>query len=308
MDALPRFTASLGDSLLGHASVEKDLQTQVETQDPNVKTFVSSDGSVIPLRKKKRADQQDCESRIDTSWCTDESYGININALLDKIENKVDDVEIAKKRMNADGGNCQRDKKRADKLWTEKWRPQKFLDLAGNERLNRRVLFWLRQWSPLVFDEELPELTTFKKYPHTNAGNVGAGAADRAADDEFVDPLKRPMKRILLIHGPPGIGKTSVAHVVAKQAGYSVMEINASDERAGDRVRHKVQNALFNHTFNAKPVCLIADEIDGSVENGFIKVLLDIIKSDSRATQDLITGHRGKDLYKSSSRSQGKKK
>lgn len=33
--------------------------------------------------------------------------------------------------------------------------------------------------------------------------------------------------QILLISGPPGLGKTTLAHVVAKQAGYKVMEINA---------------------------------------------------------------------------------
>ena len=165
-------------------------------------------------------------------------------------------------------------------LWTEKWRPKRFLDLVGNERLNRRVLFWLRQWSPLVFNEELPEMPAkngFKK-----SGN------DDDDDGPALDPLKRPMKKILLIHGPPGIGKTSVAHVVAKQAGYSIMEINASDERAGERVKQKVHNALFNHTFHEEPVCLIADEIDGSVENGFIRVLLDILKSDTKATHDFI--------------------
>lgn len=30
--------------------------------------------------------------------------------------------------------------------------------------------------------------------------------------------------------GPPGLGKTTLAHVVAKQAGYNVFEINARYE------------------------------------------------------------------------------
>lgn len=34
----------------------------------------------------------------------------------------------------------------------------------------------------------------------------------------------------MLISGPPGLGKTTLAHVVAKQAGYGVYEINARYE------------------------------------------------------------------------------
>ena len=33
------------------------------------------------------------------------------------------------------------------------------------------------------------------------------------------------------MYGPPGLGKTTLAHVVANHAGYNVVEINASDDR-----------------------------------------------------------------------------
>jgi replication factor C subunit 1 len=38
--------------------------------------------------------------------------------------------------------------------------------------------------------------------------------------------------RAVLISGPPGIGKTTSAHLMAKQAGYSPIELNASDARS----------------------------------------------------------------------------
>ncbi|NOY21857.1 AAA family ATPase, partial [Shigella flexneri] len=52
-----------------------------------------------------------------------------------------------------------------------------------------------------------------------------------------IDPLKRPRKKVLLIHGPPGIGKTTIAQCVCKQLGYEMHEINSSDERSGPAVK-----------------------------------------------------------------------
>lgn len=280
-----------GDSLEAQPStrdedVENCTNVNVTNDDDmqyeRVHAFITSKGKVIPLKKKPRDHQQRCtewylaKSGGDRAvWKQDETYGVNINALLDRIEARSSDE--GSRGIDKNNVPMLRPK---NKLWVEKWRPRNFLDLVGNERTNRRVLRWLRQWSPAVFKEQLP------KVHQKEEGEV-----------EF-DPLQRPQRRILLIHGPPGIGKTSVAHAVAKQAGYSVAEINASDERAGTLVRDKVNNTLFNHTFNDSPVCLIADEIDGSVEGGFIKVLIDIINRDAKATQKLIFGSNTKSKTK----------
>lgn len=226
--------------------------------------FISHNGSTLFIKKKQ--DTAINYAVNDVKWEDDDSYGININSLLDKIELKNSDRVT--KTSKADNISAKRGK--PTKLWVEKWRPKTFLELVGNEKTNRRILKWLRDWSPLVFKEQLPKMPLYVK------------------DEEFEpDPLLRPRKKILLIHGPPGIGKTSVAHVVCKQAGFSVTEINASDERAGQIVKDKVHNTLFNKTLHSKPVCLVADEVDGSVESGFVKVLIDIINKDIRATNKL---------------------
>lgn len=249
----------------------------------DIKEFRSSTGKVISLIKKNQTCNVGDKNNLslhNISWKDDESYGINISYLLDRIAAKGEKKISATTSRNTNrykvtkltGGA--RNKK--NKLWVEKWCPKTFLDLVGNERTNRRILGWLRKWSFAVFKEDL-EIPSFQK--------VLIERNSQQLRDEPEDLFRRPKKKILLIHGPPGIGKTSVAHVVAKQAGYSVAEINASDERSGPMMKHKILNTLFNHTFNEKPLCLIADEVDGAMESGFIKVLLDILQNDIKATK-----------------------
>ena len=47
----------------------------------------------------------------------------------------------------------------------------------------------------------------------------------------FIEIDYSPISFRSLLYGPPGLGKTTLAHVVANHAGYNVVEINASDDR-----------------------------------------------------------------------------
>lgn len=49
----------------------------------------------------------------------------------------------------------------------------------------------------------------------------------KTKNSSFQDHLERPERKILLVHGQPGLGKTTLAHIVAQTSGYSVIEINA---------------------------------------------------------------------------------
>ena len=72
--------------------------------------------------------------------------------------------------------------------------------------------------------------------------------------------------QLLLLSGPPGLGKTTLAHVVAQHAGYDVFEINASDARSADVVDQRIRPALESGAKigSSRPNLVVIDEIDGA--------------------------------------------
>ena len=75
-----------------------------------------------------------------------------------------------------------------------------------------------------------------------------------------------------LISGPPGIGKTTSARIVANHLGFKVLEWNASDVRSKISIENGISHLANNHTLkgstgnnmniNSKTL-IIMDEIDG---------------------------------------------
>jgi len=73
--------------------------------------------------------------------------------------------------------------------------------------------------------------------------------------------------RVALLTGPPGIGKTTVAHLVAAAAGFDVVERNASDERSGTAVKALLETATRSGHVGGKRL-VIMDEVDGCDRGG----------------------------------------
>ncbi|XP_012539347.1 chromosome transmission fidelity protein 18 homolog [Monomorium pharaonis] len=149
-----------------------------------------------------------------------------------------------------------------DELWVDKYRPRSYLELLTDETVNRQFLHWLKLWDKVVFNRNIAKLKGKQSSIFGKKNNI-----NDEKDIEELDSKGYPIKRIALLSGPPGLGKTTLAHIAAKHAGYNVVEINASDERTPESFR---QILLASTEMKAvmgadpRPNCLIFDEIDGA--------------------------------------------
>ena len=64
-----------------------------------------------------------------------------------------------------------------------------------------------------------------------------------------------------ILHGPPGVGKTSSVYALANDLGYKVHELNASDQRKAEDMERIIRQVSSN-TF--VPTIFLLDEIDGA--------------------------------------------
>ncbi|TIA86680.1 hypothetical protein E3P99_03598 [Wallemia hederae] len=137
------------------------------------------------------------------------------------------------------------DRSSQSQLWTVKYAPTQLKDICGNKGQVEKISNWLKNWK-----------SQFQLgFPADNSKNDIKG------------------KRALLVHGAPGVGKTTAAHLAAKVAGFSPLELNASDVRSKKLIETttNIDNTSIDSFFGDKAdsknvnhsTCLIFDECDG---------------------------------------------
>lgn len=247
---------------------------------PAAKTAKLFDGSTVTLRPRTKipptVDFTDAGSILDMDLLHER---VNKRELIRKSRKMLS--EIAKKKKST----------QAPQIWSDKYKPRNFMELcsAGNERQYRQILQFLRKWNTITQNQPIVE-------------------------DDYVDHLGRPHKKVLLVHGASGSGKTTIVHLLARQMGYVVQELNAANSmdtmngvessegasrfaNATAALKLKVQNALTSNTLDltkdinetdqesrTRPTCLVIDEIDSSINaRDIVKVINDLVAADSRS-------------------------
>jgi len=117
-----------------------------------------------------------------------------------------------------------------------------------------------------------------KHRPQSISEMIGNEEA-RSAFVEWFAKWKKGIKPILLV-GPPGIGKTTIANLAGKQFGYDTISLNASDVRSKSRISEVLSPVLGNISVFGSPMIFV-DEIDGihgRADFGGAEALIKILK------------------------------
>jgi replication factor C subunit 1 len=183
----------------------------------------------------------------------------------DKIKKDAEDMEKEERRKLQEAENAEKKRQKqatlkgstapppprlvpsTSQLWTSKYAPTTMAQICGNKGQVEKIASWLKGWPKA------------HKYNFQKRGADGLGGF-----------------RAVIIYGPPGIGKTTAAHLAAKLEGYDVIESNASDTRSKKLVENGLSDVLNNTSLlgyfagdgksvdqQKKKIVLIMDEVDG---------------------------------------------
>lgn len=162
-------------------------------------------------------------------------------------------------------------------LMVDKYRPKKYVDLLSDETTNRSLLQWIKLFDKVVFNRDVlskknsnakpGELSNFNKKTGRFEQNGGWQRKRKGNLNTDLDENNCPVQKIALLVGKPGLAKTTLAHIIARHAGYQIREMNASDDRQIESFRQILENCTqMSSVLNEgnRPNCIILDEIDGA--------------------------------------------
>ena len=167
--------------------------------------------------------------------------------------------------------------------WVEKHRPQFTKDMAfpsakvGKEKVD------------LIEDLKKFVTSFFKEKKKLNKINRQIKTHNRTHEEkEHQEEKKLPLdKAAVLLEGPPGIGKTTIAYAMANDLNMEVIETNASDTRTKGAIESKLRETtksrgIMDFVVQSKKKLILIDEIDGLygvTDRGAVPTILSLIEN-----------------------------
>ncbi len=121
-----------------------------------------------------------------------------------------------------------------------------------------------------------------KKYaPLTVDSMIGNDDARSRVKQWILRWIAKRKQKPLLIHGPPGVGKTSLAYALAGQYDLEVIEMNASELRNKTKVQKVLTAASLAGTLSGKGKIVLIDDVDvlaGRKDSGGASAIASFLK------------------------------
>ena len=172
---------------------------------------------------------------------------------------------------------------KSDIPWVEKYRPKSIKEMAlpTAKAEGHRV----------QVAEELIDFVHnfFKEMKRINEDNKKIKAHNRITNEKEHKELLKidPLKAAILLEGPPGVGKTSIAYALANDLNMEVIETNASDTRTRDALEKRLtettkSRGIMDFVAQSKQKLILIDEVDGiygTKDRGAVPAIIDLVQN-----------------------------
>ncbi|KAH7421890.1 hypothetical protein KP509_13G080200 [Ceratopteris richardii] len=133
-------------------------------------------------------------------------------------------------------------------LWTDVYQPQSPKEICGNKNSVNILSAWLEKWQRFG-----PSLTgsiernfTSRKMSSSEISEEDHNCfQDSDSGSELRDDGQ--LQNVLFLAGPVGSGKTAAVYACARLHGYTVIEVNASENRSGLLIKQKFSESMESH-------------------------------------------------------------